>query len=213
MKKALIITSFIDGIEKLNNTQFLTSFEFCIAADGGYVNARRLGLTPDTIIGDFDSAAIPDIDDSKLIKLPSEKDMTDSEAAIDLAVAKEYSNITVVGGLGGRFDHTMANLSVLAKYAGKLQHLAFFDAYNYVYMLTPGKYTIHKQIQGIDYKYLGVHSFSKLTSGIHIKGCKYPLVDFSLSNDTTLGTSNEILNETAEISFTQGQLIITHSCD
>ena len=77
-------------------------------------------------------------DDLNVIKLPMEKDMTDSEAAIDLAVSEGAGHITGMGGLGGRFDHTMGNMGMLAKYCGKLDHMAFVDGQNYVFMTEPG---------------------------------------------------------------------------
>lgn len=205
MSKALIITAHIDTPEQLNID--FSYYDCIICADGGISVANILGLTPHWIIGDFDSSLPPE--NHRVIRLPAEKDMTDSEAAIDLAVQKYYSNITVLGGLGGRLDHTMGNLGMLAKYCGKLERLAFIDGQNYVFMENPGCFTIPKN----HYKYLGVISYGEEASDVTLRGVKYPLTNHLLTNGTTLGVSNEITSERAEISFSSGKLLIILSKD
>lgn len=204
MKKALIITSHIEYTEKLQITP--SDYDCTICADAGYAKARELGINADMLIGDYDSMECPNAD---VIKLPMEKDMTDSEAAIDLAVSCGYTHITVLGGLGGRLDHTMGNLGMLAKYCGRLNHLAFTDGVNYVFMMPPGKITIPQN----DYHYLGVISYDSLAKGITLRGVKYPLTDFTLTSETTIGVSNEITSPAAEISFREGRLLIILSRD
>ena len=89
MSKTLIVTSHIEHSEKL--TLDYSAFGTVICTDGGLVSARRLKITPTLLIGDYDSCPMPDSD---VIKLPTEKDMTDSEAAIDLAVSRGADDIT-----------------------------------------------------------------------------------------------------------------------
>lgn len=204
MRKTLIVTSFVDHIMHVNLP--FDSFDTIICADGGLLTARRLGLKPDFLIGDYDSMEQPA---EEVIKLPTEKDMTDSEAAIDLAVSKGATHITVLGGLGGRFDHTMGNIGMLAKYCGKLSHLAFTDGQNYVFMLAPGSYTLPKN----RFTYLGVISYGPCAENVTLKGVKYPLTDYRLTDSTTLGVSNEITDDSAVISFTGGRLLIILSSD
>ncbi len=204
MTKTLIVTSFIDHIENVSLS--FDTFDTIICADGGLLAARKLGLKPDFLIGDYDSMEQPA---EKVIKLPAEKDMTDSEAAIDLAVSKGASHITVLGGLGGRFDHTMGNIGMLAKYCGKLSHLSFTDGQNYVFMLAPGSYTLPKN----RFTYLGVVSYGLCAENVTLRGVKYPLTDYRLTDNTTLGVSNEITEDTAQISFTAGRLLIVLSSD
>lgn len=210
MKKAIIVTAYVDNIEAVKGIKDFTS---CIAADGGHLNASKIGLTPDIIIGDFDSSKSPCTSKAEIISLPREKDLTDTEAALELAIEREFDEVVIIGGLGRRFDHTLANLGILAKYYDRLSHLAFLDGYNYVYMLAPGSHKISKNILGTEYKYLGINSYSDCCKDLFIKGCKYPLNGFTLPKATSLGTSNEILSECAEISFSKGELIITHSND
>ena len=205
MNSALILTAHVDNPEQISID--FSRFDTVICADGGLLVADRLGLTPDILIGDFDSVEQPK--EREVIKLPAEKDMTDSEAAIDLAVSQGYDHIVVLGGLGGRFDHTMGNIGILSKYCGKLSHLALTDGQNYVSMASPGRVTIPRG----DYTYLGVISYGGAAKSVTLKGVKYPLTDYLLSDSTTLGVSNEIIEETAEISFTEGKLLLILSRD
>ena len=205
MNSALILTAHVDNPEQISID--FSRFDTVICADGGLLVADRLGLTPDILIGDFDSVEQPK--EREVIKLPAEKDMTDSEAAIDLAVSQGYDHIVVLGGLGGRFDHTMGNIGILSKYCGKLSHLALTDGQNYVFMASPGRVTIPRG----DYTYLGVISYGGAAKSVTLKGVKYPLTDYLLSDSTTLGVSNEIIEETAEISFTKGKLLLILSRD
>ena len=210
MKKAIIVTAYIDNLEAVKGLKDFTS---CIAADGGYLNASKIGLTPNIIIGDFDSSKSPCTSNAEIISLPKEKDLTDTEAALELAIEREFDEVVIIGGLGRRFDHTLANLGILAKYYKRLSHLAFMDGYNYVYMLAPGLHKLSKNILGTEYKYLGVNSYSDCCENLFIKGCKYPLDSFTLPKATSLGASNEVISDNAEISFSKGEIIITHSND
>lgn len=205
MKKVLIITAHVEHLNDI--TLDVSQFDTVICADGGLLIAEKLGLSPTYLIGDYDSMDMPDADG--IIKLPMEKDMTDTEAAVDLAGSFGFGDITVLGGLGGRFDHTMGNLGVMAKYCGKVQHLAFVDGQNYVFMAAPGKITIPKN----DYKYLGIISYGDFAEDVTLRGVKYPLENHILTHETSLGVSNEIIATQAEISFRSGKLLIIFSKD
>lgn len=205
MKKALIFTSFIDNLEKIRLD--FNSYKSIICADGGYIAAQKLGIKPSVFIGDYDSGIQPA--DRTVIKLPTEKDMTDSEAAVDLAISKGYDEITVLGGLGGRFDHTMGNIGIIAKYADSPYKVTLVDGNNKVYMLCPGNHRIKKS----NYKYLGLISYGCSCYGLNISGVKYPLLNCNLKNNTTLGVSNEILDSEARLSFKKGRLLIIESND
>lgn len=205
MLKTLIITSHVEKLEQIDID--FTTFDTIICADGGYLIAKKLGLAPNILIGDYDSMDQPD--DLNVIKLPMEKDMTDSEAAIDLAVSEGAGHITVLGGLGGRFDHTMGNMGMLAKYCGKLDHMAFVDGQNYVFMTKPGTIKIPRN----RYPFLGLISYGDNAAGVTLRGVKYPLTDYHLTNTTTLGVSNEIIAKIASITFTSGKLLIVLSKD
>lgn len=211
MKKCLIVTAYLEGAEHLCFAP--SDYDCILCADGGLPQARKLGLVPDRLIGDFDSAPRPDPADepaaADLVLLPSEKDVTDSEAAVDLAYEQGFRDITVLGGLGGRFDHAMGNLGVLAKYLGRADRLVLEDGYNRVFLLEPGTYTIPKD----RFQYLGLIAYNGPVDGLSVSGVKYPLSGHRLTAGTTLGVSNQILNGAASLSFTDGTLLVIQSND
>ena len=160
-----------------------------------------------------DGAAEPDgenEDDVKaeLVVLPHEKDVTDTEAAVDLAYERGATVITIIGGLGGRLDHTMANLGLLAKYLGKAD-IFIIDGDNFVRMLAPGKH----MIVSAGYEYLGLIPFGGPVTGLTIKNVHYPLENCDVDGTTSLTVSNEITEDPAEISFESGKLLVIQSND
>lgn len=205
MKKALIIASYGEHLENLDISKL--EWDHVICADAGLLIAQRLGITPDTVIGDFDSMDLPK--EHNPIVLPTEKDLTDSEAAFNWAINHGFDYITMIGGIGGRFDHTMGNIGIMAKCAKNKISVKLVDGQNRVYMIRPGVYTIRKE----DYPYLGIVSYDKVTKGIYLSDVKYPMEDGMLTNDTTFGVSNEILGETCKLTFTQGMLLIIQTRD
>lgn len=184
--KILIFTGYIPNINNIKINQ--EKYDFVIAADKGYEYALQINVYPDLIIGDFDTAKFPTCTFKKteLITLPPEKDMTDTEAALDIAATKQPSSITILGGLGGRFDHTMGNIALLSKYDIPIK---IKDEKNSVTLLRPGKYFVAKA----EYKYLSLVPYSPAVSGLSIRGVKYPLEDAELTHNNTLGISNEII--------------------
>ena len=203
--KTLIVTSYI---EKQNQINLSDDYEMIICADAGFERAKVLGITPKYIIGDYDSAStFPSPDDINVIYLPCEKDMTDTEAALNLAIDKGGTDITILGGLGGRFDHTMGNIGLLAGYSTNEVSISIMDGQNHVVLLMPGIHVVKKE----NYKYVGLISYGEVTKGITLSGFKYPLSDFDLENNTSLCVSNEILEEQGEIKFNSGKLMVIRS--
>jgi thiamine pyrophosphokinase len=144
-----------------------------------------------------------------LIKLPRVKDMTDCEAAIDLAASQGYTDLTVLGGLGGRFDHTMGNIAMLKKYLDKALSIRLMDGQNLVFLRGPGRLSV----AACGYTYLGLIAYDSPCTGLSLRGTKYTLTDYTLTNDTSLCVSNEIIGGTAEISFCSGTLLVILSRD
>ena len=87
--------------------------DIVIAADSGYKTALDLKLPVDILIGDMDSLKCDIPKGIEVIKLPEEKDLTDTEAALALALEKGADNITIIGGIGSRLDHTLASVGLL----------------------------------------------------------------------------------------------------
>ena len=221
-RTCLIVTSRVDGAEQLNID--LSAYDAVICADRGLQVAEALDLLGDVpvyLIGDYDSGTPPTEAEqaaaSGLVVLPTVKDMTDSEAAIDLAVSRGYDVIHVLGGLGGRFDHSMGNLGMLAKYVEdpRVKELWFEDGQNRVFMKTPGTFRVPARGPENRFDYFGLIAYSGAVEGLTITGAKYPLAGHTLTPDTTLGVSNEVARDApfAEVSHTAGLLLVILSID
>ena len=119
MKRAIIfVNGNLSDLSRAKN--IITKEDFLIASDGGIKHVLKLGLIPQTIIGDFDSISISlqkKLEKEKIewIKYPKKKNKTDFELAIDLALKRKYNQIIVFGILGDRVDHFIANIFLLAK--------------------------------------------------------------------------------------------------
>ena len=218
----LIVTSRIDSADRLHITP--TAYDAIICADKGLQVAEALHLLGDVpvyLIGDYDSGTPPTEAEraaaSGLVVLPSVKDMTDSEAAIDLAVSKGFTRIHVLGGLGGRFDHSMGNLGMLAKYVDdpRVEALCFEDGQNLVFLKAPGTFRVPARGPENRFDYFGLIAYSGAVEGLTITGAKYPLAGHTLTPDTTLGVSNEVAAGApyAEVTHEQGHLLVILSID
>ena len=221
-RSCLIVTSRVDGADRLAIDMAAYDAVFC--ADGGLQVAEALDLLGDVpvcLIGDYDSGTPPTEAEraaaSGLVVLPTVKDMTDSEAAIDLAVSKGFGRIHVLGGLGGRFDHSMGNLGMLAKYADdpRVLELWFEDGQNRIFLKTPGTFRVPAQGPENRFHYFGLIAYGGPVEGLTITGAKYPLADHTLTPDTTLGVSNEVAAGApySTITHKEGLLLVVLSSD
>ena len=96
------------AIHAENVTEHPKGDDFVIAADGGYHNAQALGETPPLLVGDMDSLASSKLPPQiEKIEVPAEKDFTDTQLAVDVALKKGAAEIIIIGGLDGRLDHTL----------------------------------------------------------------------------------------------------------
>ncbi|MBE6577316.1 MAG: thiamine diphosphokinase [Ruminococcaceae bacterium] len=205
--KAFIYTG--GRINKQNITEHPKSDDICIAADSGYKNAKVLGEKVDVLLGDFDSIGEPLPDGIKVITVPAEKDFTDTQLAVQTALDMGANEIVIVGGLGGRLDHTLANLGLLQKLGDMRVHAVATDGYNRVRYINGSSTLIAKS----QYKYVSVLPIDKKIKGVDIEGCKYPLKNATLMRDDTLAVSNEVTGNCALISVRKGACYIIESVD
>lgn len=183
-----------------------TENSFVIAADKGYKNCKKLGLTPDVCIGDFDSLGfVPE--DCEHIRFPKEKDDTDLMLAVREAIARGCADITILGATGGRLDHMMANIQTLAFIRSEGAWGRIAGVYEEIMLLSAGEYTFAKRC-GFS---LSVFSYSPSVDGLTMRGVKYPTNGISLSHLFPLGISNEIIADSAQISFEKGLLLVIRS--
>ena len=180
--------------------------DFIIAADGGYIYLENEGIKPDIIIGDFDSSGkIPD--GENVIKLNPVKDITDMYAAVEEGLDRGYTEFHLYGACGGRIDHTLANIQLVASLAQKNIKAYIHDGNTVITALTNGSLSFNSGYKG----YVSVFSHSDKCEGLTIKGLKYTLENAELTNSFSLGVSNEFIGIESEIIVNNGTAIIIYS--
>ncbi len=205
MKKCLIAGGCeISNIKWFQNIS--NCYDFIIAADKGYETLKKSGINIDIAIGDFDSLGyVPD--DVKVEKLEVEKDDTDIMSAVRYALNNGAKEIALIGGIGGRLDHTIANIQTLSFIAVNNATGILIDENNEVRGLLPGEYEFERR-KGYS---LSLFSLTDKVTGLCECGVKYPLENAVLTNTFPLGVSNEIIDEQAAISFEKGILLVCFS--
>lgn len=178
--------------------------DIVIAADGGYSSAIAAGLSPDVVIGDFDSSAAPENAAAHVIKLSRDKNDTDMLAAVKLGLRREYKTFVLYGGTGGRLDHTQANIATLA-YLNSFGAQGFLiDRNSIATVITDGKFVIPKTARGT----VSVFAYGGDASGVTLKNLSYCLDNAELSPAYPIGVSNATTNADGVISVKHGSLLI-----
>lgn len=209
-KKCLIILSYVDHPSDRLLYQLTEDADYIICADGGQMIARNFNIIPDAVIGDFDSTTIDQRFDCLYITYPSEKDLTDAEASLNHAIEMNCNNITFYGGIGGRLDHMLGNISILSKFTERGITVRFMDDSNYLTMITNGSINLPNSRR---YKYFGVVPYDSEAKGVTITGAKYELHNVDMKRTGTLGISNEITGSYARVTVKKGTLLIARSRD
>ncbi len=206
-KKCVLITAYCHGnIKELAN---LKEEDYLICVDGGYVLAQNAGLSPNLIVGDFDSAPLPNNLSCEIIELPKDKDDTDTIFALRQALNKGFININILGGLGGRADHGIGLLQTLAFGKDLGGNLRLIDGQNTLFIIENQEVTIPKETG----KNLSLLCFSDTCTNINATGTKYIIKNKSLTSSYPLGLSNTIVENEAKISVGTGKLIVVISKD
>ncbi len=178
---------------------------YSIAADGGVKLAHTLGVTPDLIVADCDSAPRPS-DTVSSVLLPKQKDDTDTFVAMQTAFEKGYREFVLLGCLGGRMDHTVANLLNARRLTEMGARVTLVDANNEITVLTAGTHALCKGG-------FSVFSMTECVKGLCLSGVEYPLQDFTLRADNPLCVSNVAVSDTASVRFTDGVLLLIYAKD
>ena len=182
-----------------------------ICADGGARHLDALGLTPDVIIGDMDSLA-PDLlmrcekKGSRIVRYPRDKKETDTQLALEYALRLNPDEIRIFGALGGRIDHTLANISLLALSAEKGVFARLTDEWCEVFIVTR-----HAVIEGIPGQTVSLFPLSAAVTGIELHGFEYPLTGATMEPGAPYGISNRLTAERGAISLASGCLLVVRS--
>lgn len=188
---------------------FLTRDDFILCADGGYEHARKLGVRPNLLIGDFDSMRIPENAGCEICAFPPEKDDTDMLLALKAGLERGFREFLILGGLGGRLDHTVANFTVLAYALSHSARAVLRDEKNAAFLLRDAAVRL-PVCPGFK---MSVFPYGGGAQGVTLSGVKYPLRDYDMEPYCTLGVSNEILPAGAEVTVKNGTLLLLLSKD
>lgn len=187
-----------------------------IGVDGGCRYLTPLALKPDRLIGDFDStedlvalrSSWPEI--ACDVYLP-EKDFTDAELAIDVALSYHPTTIVFVGCFGGRMDHEFANLLLLERIPKPIESYAINENNIVQWVSAPFEKVVYKE--NFAHKYLSLIPLVKRFEGVTLRGVKYPLDKAQIEIGHTLGVSNELKSHKGEIVIESGKGLLVFSRD
>ena len=179
------------------------SGDLIIAADRGYLNLKNNNLTPDIVIGDFDSYS-GEIDCERIKKLPTVKDFTDGEVAIKYGIEQGYKKIVVYGAIGGALDHTIANIAHCAGYTKEGIDISFVDGDNVLFAIYNSSVSFSEEARGR----ISTFAYNKKAEGVYEKGLFYTLDNYVLDPFVPLGVSNEFTGKESEIRVDNGVLLV-----
>ncbi|MGN1411817.1 MAG: thiamine diphosphokinase [Oscillospiraceae bacterium] len=205
MKTCLIFS----GGHVTGNEHIPSEYSLTISADGGYLNALKLNIIPNICMGDFDTLKTDVNSSCEVIKFLPEKDDTDTLICIKKAISMGCDVIYIYGALGGRFDHTFANVQSLEYIERQGVKGYLIDNQNIVTIQGIG--TEEYPHRG-DFKYFSIFSLSD-KSILSSTGLKYPLDNTPLTRDFPLGVSNEIVESFTTITVHTGLILISYSKD
>lgn len=198
VKKSAVILSASELTTEM--VRYLAPEDFIVACDAGYRHAGKLGVKPDLVVGDFDSAPRP-TEAKGTIVLPHVKDDTDTHYAARWLLEQGYTRITLLGALGGaRMEHTFANIATGLYLAKNGVETLLANARSELRYLLPGRPMLLKSgNDGGEWKYLSVFPLDGPLTGVALSGVFYPLQDATLTPDYPLGVSNEFTAPTAQL--------------
>ncbi len=177
---------------------------YIIAADGGYAHLLAAGVTPDMAVGDFDSlGSVPN--HPNIVKHPPRKDDTDTVLAVKIALDMGFNDITVLGGLGGRLDHSMANIQTLVYLSEKGAIGRLIGEGCCITVIRDGQSVC---FDSAAFGTVSVFSLSDVSTGVSESGLAYTLEDATLTNSYPIGVSNEFIGCESRISVGSGILAV-----
>lgn len=202
MRCVIISGSPDTNVEEIKS--LCTSDDFIVCADSGYSFAKKAGLTPNLIIGDFDSLKEELPQNTEVVKLNTHKDDTDTEHCVMECIRRGYKDFLLLGSIGGRTDHTFANIATLA----------FLSEYNYngiarnngeeIRILKEGSYEMNNK-KGLIFSVL---PYGCESVNVTYKGAEYMLNNKTLTYNVSRGISNVFVDDEAEITINRGRAIL-----
>ena len=182
--------------------------DYIIAADGGLAYLEEAGVKADLVVGDFDTLGY-EPDHENVLRLQREKDWTDTFVAMEKGLELGYRRFEFYGCLGGRLEHTVANLQHLAWLSDRGLEGVMKGENRLVTTVSggggqTGRLHLKPRSEGL----ISVFSLTERSGGVTLKGLKYTLENAELTNSFPLGVSNEFTGTAAEISVEEGTLLV-----
>ena len=201
------------ALEILNET-----YDQIIGVDGGLAFCHAQGICPTRIVGDFDTldpeilAWYKEHTRVPIRAFNPEKDATDTQIAVELALEMGSSRIVILGGTGSRLDHVLGNIQTLYLPLRKGVECLIVDRHNRIRLIEKYHCIAKKEQYGT---YFSLIPFTTQAEGVTLLGAKYPLTDycFTVFGSGSLGVSNEVAGEQTEIFIKKGILILIESKD
>lgn len=210
--KALIIAS-----GKLKDYDLLSRLvqenDFILCADGGINHLMQINAIPDLLVGDLDSvsqAGLEYIKKNNILveKFPVMKDETDTDLAVNYLIKKSYKEITIIGGIGSRIDHTIGNVFLLRKLNKDGIKGCIINENNIIHLVEKEI----KLLKKVKY-YTSVIPISLNGIEVTTSGFLYPLFKEHIDFGSTRGISNEINQELGIITIHKGEALVIESRD
>ena len=204
MKKCIIIANGKSPTKKNIEYFVQTGYSTIICADGGANSAKKIGITPDFIIGDLDSVDTGTLkyfrNKSKIIKVKRQND-TDVEKCLKFAIRNKYNEVVLLGVTGNRLDHTIGNLGIVLKFFKKIRtHIVAENS-----LLTP--YNNFVSLKSKESEIISIYAFDEKTS-ITSMGLKYPLKNSKLPFGKKESTSNVSIDSVVELKIKGGIVFV-----
>lgn len=209
MSKAAVLLAAVPVTPE--QKRYMEPGAFVVACDAGWRNAGVLGVTPDLLIGDFDSMPAAEIGSAKVpvLTLPAVKDDTDTHYAARWLAEHGYTHVTLLGALGGpRLEMTLANIATGLYLAQRGIHTRLADANRELCYLLPD-WQLYLQQAG--WRFFSVFPLAGPLTGVTITGAKYPLQNATLSPEYPLGVSNEFAQAQVTLRCTGGSGLVVLS--
>lgn len=204
LKKCIILANGKAPAVGVVNYLRSIGYSFLICADGGADSAKRLGIVPDFIIGDFDSIKPKTLkffgNKSKIIQINRQND-TDVEKCLKFAIKRNYSEIVLLGAIGDRLDHSFCNIGIVLKFFDKIKVRIISDKS----ILTP--YEGNPEISTVKGETISLYGFNDRTK-ITSNGLKYPLKQTVLPFGKRESTSNVALRQSVHLKIEGGIIFV-----
>ncbi len=187
--------------------QLIKDDDTVICADGGANQAVAMGFVPKILVGDMDSietsvlAELSSLGQTEIVRVPPEKNESDTELAMDAALALQPAEIVLTGVLGERIDHSLANIGLLARVPPSIE-CRIEEARETIILVRK-----EARIEGWPGRVVSLLPFGAQAHGVTLEGFKYPLVRGDLRQGMTLGLSNVMVSERASVKVSEGELV------